>query len=43
MHVKIVNGSVDTYPYRLAALQRENPNVSMPAGVDMTEDFLASL
>ena len=42
MHVKIVNGSVDTYPYRLAALQRENPNVSMPAVVDMTEDFLAS-
>ena len=30
MHVKITNGNVDTYPYSLGQLRRENPNTSFP-------------
>ena len=30
MHVKITNGSVDTYPYSVGQLRRDNPNTSFP-------------
>ena len=30
MYVKITNGSVDTYPYSVGELRRDNPNVSFP-------------
>jgi hypothetical protein len=30
MHVKITNGSVDTYPYNVGQLRRDNPNTSFP-------------
>ena len=30
MHVKITSGSVDTYPYNVGQLRRDNPNTSFP-------------
>lgn len=30
MHVKITNGTVDTYPYTVGQLRRDNPNTSFP-------------
>ena len=30
MYVKITNGSVDTYPYSIGQLRRDNPNTSFP-------------
>lgn len=30
MYVKIANGSVDTYPYSVGKLRRDNPNTSFP-------------
>ena len=40
MHVKITNGSVDTYPYNVGQLRRDNPNTSFPKKI--TDDTLAS-
>jgi len=36
MYVKITNGSVDTYPYSVGELRRDNPNVSFPKQVPDT-------
>jgi len=33
MHVKLTNGNVDTYPYNVGQLRRENPNTSFPKKV----------
>jgi hypothetical protein len=33
MYVKITNGSVETYPYSIGLLRRENPNTSFPKQV----------
>jgi hypothetical protein len=33
MYVKITNGSVDTYPYSVGKLRRDNPNTSFPKKV----------
>jgi hypothetical protein len=33
MYVKITNGSVDTYPYSIGQLRRDNPNTSFPKQV----------
>ena len=33
MFVKITNGSVDTYPYTVGQLRRDNPNTSFPKTV----------
>ena len=30
MHAKITNGTVDTYPYNVGQLRRDNPNTSFP-------------
>ena len=30
MYVKVTNGSVDTYPYNVGQLRRDNPNTSFP-------------
>ena len=30
MYVKITNGNVDTYPYNVGRLRRDNPNTSFP-------------
>ena len=30
MHVKITSGNVDTYPYNVGQLRRDNPNTSFP-------------
>lgn len=30
MYVKITNGTVDTYPYSIGQLRRDNPNTSFP-------------
>jgi hypothetical protein len=30
MYVKITNGNVDTYPYNVGQLRRDNPNTSFP-------------
>lgn len=30
MHVKITNGTVDTYPYNVGQLRRDNPQTSFP-------------
>ena len=29
-HVKVTNGNVDTYPYNVGQLRRDNPNTSFP-------------
>ena len=33
MHVKITNGNVDTYPYSVGQLRRDNPRTSFPKQV----------
>lgn len=33
MYVKVTNGSVDTYPYNVGKLRRDNPNTSFPKKV----------
>lgn len=30
MHIKLTNGNVDTYPYSVGQLRRDNPNTSFP-------------
>lgn len=41
MYVKITNGSVDTYPYSVGQLRRDNPNVSFPKQIpdEMLVDY----
>ena len=41
MHVKITSGSVDTYPYNVGQLRRENPNTSFPKQIpdEMLESY----
>jgi hypothetical protein len=39
-YVKITNGSVDTFPYTIGQLRRDNPNVSFPRQV--SDEILAS-
>ena len=40
MHVKLTNGTVDTYPYNVGQLRRDNPNTSFPKKIP--DDMLAS-
>jgi len=40
MHVKITNGNVDTYPYNVGQLRRDNPNTSFPKQIP--DDILES-
>jgi len=40
MYVKITNGSVDTWPYTIGQLRRDNSNISFPKLIP--GDFLAS-
>jgi len=40
MYVKITNGSVDTWPYTIGQLRRDNSNISFPKLIP--SDFLAS-
>ena len=41
MYVKITNGSVDTYPYSVGQLRRDNPQTSFPKQIpsDMLEAY----
>jgi len=41
MYVKITNGSVDTYPYSVGQLRRDNPNTSFPKQIpdEMLADY----
>lgn len=41
MYVKITNGNVDTYPYSVGQLRRDNPNTSFPKRIPdaMLEDW----
>ena len=39
MYVKITNGNVDTYPYNVGKLRRDNPNTSFPKRIP--DDILA--
>jgi hypothetical protein len=41
MYVKITNGNVDTYPYNVGQLRRENSNTSFPKQIpdDMLESY----
>jgi hypothetical protein len=41
MYVKITNGNVDTYPYSVGQLRRDNPNTSFPKQIstDMLESY----
>jgi hypothetical protein len=41
MHVKITNGNVDTYPYNVGQLRRDNPNTSFPKKIpaEMLESY----
>ena len=41
MRVKITNGNVDTYPYSVGQLRRDNPNTSFPKQVpdEMLESY----
>lgn len=41
MFVKITNGNVDTYPYSVGKLRRENPNTSFPKKIpsEMLESY----
>lgn len=41
-HVKLVNGVVENYNYKLADLLNENPNTSFPKGWQEDEQLLAS-
>ena len=36
MYVKITNGTVDTYPYNVGQLRRDNPNTSFPKSISNT-------
>jgi hypothetical protein len=40
MHVKITNGTVDTYPYSVGQLRRDNPQTSFPKQIP--DEMLAS-
>ena len=40
MYVKITSGAVDTYPYSVGQLRRDNPNTSFPKQIP--DDMLAS-
>jgi len=41
MYVKITNGAVDTYPYNVGQLRRDNPNTSFPKQIpdEMLESY----
>jgi len=41
MHVKITSGAVDTYPYSVGQLRRDNPNTSFPKQIpdEMLESY----
>ena len=41
MYVKITNGSLDTYPYNVGQLRRDNPNTSFPKQIpsEMLESY----
>lgn len=41
MYVKLTNGTVDTYPYNVGQLRRDNPNTSFPKKIpdDMLESY----
>mgnify|MGYP003637482977 CR=1 FL=1 len=41
MNVKITNGAVDTYPYSVGKLRRDNPNTSFPKQIptEMLEGY----
>lgn len=41
MYVKITNGTVDTYPYSVGQLRRDNPNTSFPKQIpsEMLESY----
>ena len=39
MYVKLTNGNVDTYPYNVGQLRRDNPNTSFPKRIP--DDMLA--
>ena len=41
MYVKLTNGSVDTYPYNVGQLRRDNPNTSFPKQIpsEMLESY----
>lgn len=41
MYVKVTSGSVDTYPYTIGQLRRDNPQVSFPKQIstDILADF----
>ena len=41
MHVKTTNGAVDTYPYNVGQLRRDNPNTSFPKQIpdEMLESY----
>jgi hypothetical protein len=41
MYVKITNGTVDTYPYNVGQLRRDNPNTSFPKQIpsEMLESY----
>ena len=41
MHVKITSGNVDTYPYNVGQLRRDNPNTSFPKQIpdEMLESY----
>ena len=41
MYVKITNGSVETYPYSVGQLRRDNPNTSFPKQIstDILESY----
>jgi len=41
MNVKITNGDVDTYPYNVGQLRRDNPNTSFPKQIpdEMLESY----
>ena len=41
MYVKITNGAIDTYPYNVGQLRRDNPNTSFPKQIpdEMLESY----
>ena len=41
MHVKLTNGNVDTYPYSVGQLRRDNPHTSFPRRIpdEMLADY----
>ena len=40
MFVKVTNGEIDTYPYSVGKLRRDNPRVSFPRKI--SDEMLAS-